>query len=54
MEWLEWIIKIGSAGTVIGLLWKGISRFVHFLDDIKANTCLDEIKEDIKECLHIC
>jgi hypothetical protein len=49
VEWLEWIIKIGASATAIGLLWKGVSRLVHFLDEIKENTSLNEIKEDIKE-----
>lgn len=49
MEWLELIIKIGGAATAIALLWKGISRFVHFLDDIKQSVNLDEVKQDIKE-----
>lgn len=49
MEWLDLIIKIGGACTALLLLWKGISKFVHFLDEIKENTCLDGIKEDIKE-----
>lgn len=47
--WLEWIIKIGGAATAIGLLGKAVSRFVHFLDDIKNNTSLEGVKEDIKE-----
>ena len=37
MVWLEWLIKIGSAGTALVLLWKGISKFVHFLDYIQEN-----------------
>ena len=49
MIWLEWIIKIGGAAAAIALLWKGVSRFAHFLDEIKENTSLNEIKEDIKE-----
>lgn len=49
MEWIEWIIKLGGAATAIALLWRGVSRFVHFLDEIKRNTCLDEVKNDIKE-----
>ena len=49
MIWLEWIIKIGGAVTAIVLLWKGVSKFVHFLDEIKENTNLKDIKEDIKE-----
>ena len=47
--WLEWIIKIGGAATAIGLLWKGISYFVHWLDDIKKNMSLEDVKEDIRE-----
>ena len=49
MIWLEWIIKIGGAVTAIVLLWKGVSRFVHFLDGIQDDTNLKDIKEDIKE-----
>lgn len=49
MIWLEWIIKIGGAGTAILLLWKGVSKFVHFLDEIKENSNIKDIKEDIKE-----
>ncbi len=47
--WLEWIIKLGSAATAIILLGKGVFRFVHFLDEIKENTNLADMKEDIKE-----
>lgn len=49
MLWLEWIIKIGGAASIIALAWKAVSRFVHFLDEIKENSSLDEIKNDIKE-----
>ncbi len=49
MIWLEWIIKIGSAATALAILGKAVARFVHFLDELKANTSLDDIKEDIKE-----
>ena len=49
MEWLDLIIKIGGAVTALILLGKGIFKFVHFLDDIKENSSLDEIKKDIKE-----
>ena len=49
MIWLEWIIKLGSAGTALVLLGKGIARFVRFLDELKENNSLDEIKKDIKQ-----
>lgn len=48
MIWLEWIIKLVAAGTALGILWKGVSKFVHFLDDIKNNANLEEVKKDIK------
>ena len=47
MEWLEWIIKIGGAATALALLWKGVSRFVRFLDEIKDN--FKELKEHSHE-----
>lgn len=49
MIWLDWIIKIGGAATAIGLLWKAVASFVHWLDDIKKNMSLEDVKEDIKE-----
>lgn len=47
MVWLEWIIKIGGAITVILAIWRGIVFLVHFLDDIKAD--IKELKEHSKE-----
>ena len=35
MEWLKWIITIGSAASAIILLWKLVSSFVRALDTIK-------------------
>lgn len=49
MMWLDLIIKVGGVVTALALLGKGIFKFVHFLDDIKNNSSLDEIKGDIKE-----
>lgn len=47
MVWLEWIIKIGGVITVAVMVWKGITLFVRFLDDIKDD--IKELKEHSKE-----
>lgn len=47
MEWLDIVIKVGAAITAFLGLWRLITAFVHFLDDIKTD--IKELKDHSHE-----
>lgn len=43
MEWLEWIIKIGGAVTIVIGAWRAVVALIRYLDGIKTD--IKETKE---------
>lgn len=49
MVWLEWVIKIGSAITALGIIWAAVTMAVKKAVDKLFSPLIEEVKADIKD-----